>query len=121
MVTSELEVYRAVLYLAKYHCTTAFSAFFPATVKPCKGYHFWCAMGSPVSVFDRLWRDAVERIKNDNGTAQPLPHHRDHVLGAGAHHGGRQAHYYIPSTVVPSLPDVSDVALAFRSVFGHLI
>jgi hypothetical protein len=75
-------------------------------------------MGSPVSVFDRLWRDAVERIKNDNGPAQPLP---QHILAAGAHHGGRQAHCYIPSTVVPSLPDVSDVALAFRSVFGHLI
>lgn len=35
------DVYRTILYLAKYQCTTAFHAFFPATVKPCKGYHFW--------------------------------------------------------------------------------
>lgn len=37
----ELDAYRTILYLAKYQCTTAFHAFFPATLKPCKGYHFW--------------------------------------------------------------------------------
>lgn len=37
----EFDVYRTILYLAKYQCTTAFHSFFPATVKPCKGYHFW--------------------------------------------------------------------------------
>lgn len=37
----DFDIYRTVLYLAKYQCTTAFHAFFPATLKPCKGYHFW--------------------------------------------------------------------------------
>jgi len=37
----ELDMYRTILYLAKYQCTTAFHTFFPATLKPCKGYHFW--------------------------------------------------------------------------------
>jgi hypothetical protein len=41
MESVELDVYRTILYLAKYQCTTAFHAFFPATLKPCKGYHFW--------------------------------------------------------------------------------
>lgn len=41
MPSVELDAYRTILYLAKYQCTTAFHAFFPATLKPCKGYHFW--------------------------------------------------------------------------------
>lgn len=44
----ELDLYRTILYLAKYQCTTAFHAFFPAVLKPCKGYHFW------VSCFSRF-------------------------------------------------------------------
>jgi hypothetical protein len=118
--TSELDVYRTVLYLAKYHCTTAFSAFFPSTMKPCKGYHFWCAIGSPVSMFDRLWRDAVDRIKNESGNHShhnQQQHARDHH--SLTHRGGHSQ--FVSSAVLPSLPDVSDVALGFRSVFGHLI
>ena len=87
----ELDVYRTILYLAKYQCTTAFHSFFPATVKPCKGYHFWCAIGTPLPMFDRLIRDAVKRANN----------------------GGQ-------SVITPSR-EVSDVALGFRCVFGHLI
>lgn len=118
-MTSELDVYRTVLYLAKYHCTTAFSAFFPSTMKPCKGYHFWCAIGSPVSMFDRLWRDAVERIKSEGGhhSHSQQQHARDHH--SLAHRSGHSQ--FVPSAALPSLPDVSDVALGFRSVFGHLI
>ena len=100
---TEFDVYRTTLYLAKYQCTTAFHAFFPATVKPCKGYHFWvsgnpraneylptrltCHMQCPVvpvPIFDRLFRDGAERMEN-----------RQNLIG------------------------VSDVALAFRSVFGE--
>jgi len=88
----ELDIYRAILYLAKYQCTTAFHTFFPATVKPCKGYHFWCAIGTPLPIFDRLVRDATRRVNN-----------------------GREL------TAVGQISDVSDVALGFRCVFGHLI
>lgn len=34
------DIYRTILYLAKYQCTTAFHTFFPATLKPCKGCKF---------------------------------------------------------------------------------
>ena len=88
----ELDVYRTIIYLAKYQCTTAFHSFFPATIKPCKGYHFWCAMGTPLPMFDRLMRDGVKRANSS----------KDHG-------------------VVAPVRDVSDVALGFRCVFGHLI
>jgi hypothetical protein len=90
-VSVELDVYRTILYLAKYQCTTAFHAFFPATVKPCKGYHFWCAMGTPLPMFDRLLRDGVQRVRKDHSIATT-------VYG-----------------------DVGEVALGFRCVFGHLV
>jgi hypothetical protein len=89
----ELDLYKTVLYLAKYQCTTAFHTFFPSTVKPCKGYHFWCANGTPFPIFDRLLQDGVQRV-NSNSRDNP--------------------------TVVP-IPKISDVALGFRCVFGHLI
>ena len=84
-IAVELDVYRTILYLAKYQCTTAFHAFFPATIKPCKGYHFWCAIGQPLPIFDRLLRDGAKRVN------------------------ALRVH------------DVSDTALGFRCVFGHLI
>jgi hypothetical protein len=89
----ELDCYRVVLYLAKYQCTSAFHSFFPATLKPCKGYHFWCAMGTPLPTFDRLFRDALRRVNNNHSREKSI----------------QEAH------------DLSDVALAFRCVFGHLI
>jgi hypothetical protein len=71
-----MDCYRTILYLARYQCTTAFHAFFPTTIKPCKGYHF-C----------REAADAyVKRIK-----------------------------------VIVPIPEISGVALGFRSVFGHII
>ncbi|GKY97442.1 hypothetical protein MPSEU_000702700 [Mayamaea pseudoterrestris] len=88
----ELDVYRTILYLAKYQCTTAFHSFFPATVKPCKGYHFWCAIGTPLPMFDRLIRDGVKKANSSK------------------EHG-----------VVAHTQAISDVALGFRCVFGHLI
>lgn len=99
--SAELDVYRTILYLAKYQCTTAFHAFFPAVTKPCKGYHFWCAIGTPSPIFDRLLRDAAERIR---------------TAGCG---GGRYPQP--PAVVAPAVQDVSDVAVGFRCVFGHLI
>ena len=91
--TVELDIYRVVLYLAKYQCTSAFHSFFPTTLKPCKGYHFWCAIGTPLPTFDRLFRDAVRRT-NCNA--------RDKQL-------------------ILTGQDLTDTALAFRCVFGHLI
>ena len=88
-----LECYRTILYLAKYQCTSAFHAFFPATIKPCKGYHFWCPI-APVPIFDRLLREAVKRSRATSSS------------------GGQT---YAP------IHEVSDVPLAFRSVFGHLM
>jgi len=86
----ELDCYRTLLYLAKYQCTSVFHVFFPETTKPCKGYHFWCAIGTPLPIFDHLFREAVKRIRSKGNTITPLH-------------------------------DVSDVALGFRCVFGHII
>jgi len=86
----ELDCYRTILYLAKYQCTTAFHVFFPATTKACKGYHFWCAFGTPMPIFDRLFREAVKEIRGKDSSFIPVH-------------------------------DVSDVALGFRCVFGHII
>jgi hypothetical protein len=85
----KLECYRTILYLAKYQCTSAFHAFFPATLKPCKGYHFWCPI-APVPIFDHLFREAVKRARTSGKSYEVVP-------------------------------EVSDVPLAFRSVFGHLM
>jgi len=84
----ELECYRCLLYLTRYHCTSAFHKFFPSTRKSCKGYHFWCP-NSTVAIFDRMFRDAISRVRAQ-GNVTPI-----HT--------------------------VSDVALGFRSVFGHII
>jgi len=88
--STELDCYRTILYLARYHCTTAFHAFFPTTIKACKGYHFWCAQGTPLPIFDRAFREAAEE-------------------------------YVRRSKLIVPIPDVSDVSLGFRCVFGHLI
>jgi ankyrin repeat protein len=94
MSSVELDIYKVLLYLAKYQCTTAFHTFFPATSKPCKGYHFWCAIGTPSPNFDRLFREAIRRTNNSGGSREQIAN---------------------------TIHDVSDVALAFRCVFGHLI
>lgn len=92
--TVELEIYRTVLYLAKYQCTSMFHAFFPASTKAhCKGYHSWCSNRIPLPMFDRLLRDGAQRYKNS---------HKDTV-----------------GTNLVKSP--SEVALGFRCVFGHLI
>ncbi|GAX24917.1 hypothetical protein FisN_2Lh192 [Fistulifera solaris] len=91
-LTVELDLYRTVLYLAKYQCATAFHTFFPATMKSCKGYHYWCAIGTPLPMFDRLLRDGVQRFNSMNGN-KPI---KD---------------FHTPS----------EVALGFRCVFGHLV
>lgn len=88
----DLDIYRVILFLAKYQCTTAFHTFFPATAKPCKGYHFWCAIGTPLPIFDRLIRDATRRLKNSKDASS-----------------------------LSGISEVSDIALGFRCVFGHLI
>jgi hypothetical protein len=86
---SELECYRTLLYLSRYQCTAAFHTFFPPTSKVCKGYHFWCP-NTTISLFDRMFRDAIDRLR---------------------------AHDNLNS----SIHDVSDIALGFRSVFGHIV
>jgi len=76
----ELECYRTVLYLAKYQCTSAFHAFFPTILKPCKGYHFWCPI-APVPLFDRLLRDAIKRVQSRDGIYTPFHEVSDVALG----------------------------------------
>jgi hypothetical protein len=76
----ELDCYRTILYLAKYQCTTAFHAFFPATLKPCKGYHFWCPI-APLPIFDRLLREAVKRARAKDNTFAPIYDVSDVALG----------------------------------------
>ncbi len=85
---TEFECYRTLLYLSRYQCQSAFHKFFPTTSKACKGYHFWCP-NSTVSIFDRMFREALDRIRA-KGVATPVH-------------------------------DISDVALGFRGVFGHII
>lgn len=84
----ELECYQTLLYLTRYQCTSAFHKFFPATIRACKGYHFWCPH-STVTIFDRMFREASDRLRAQ-GNLGPVY-------------------------------DVSDIALGFRSVFGHII
>ena len=84
----ELECYQTLLYLTRYQCTSAFHKFFPATVRVCKGYHFWCPHSS-VTIFDRMFREASDRLRQQGNTS--------------------------------AVYDVSDIALGFRSVFGHII
>jgi hypothetical protein len=79
-VSVELDVYRTILYLAKYQCTTAFHAFFPATLKPCKGYHFWCPI-APLPILDRLLREAVKRVRAKDNTFAPIYDVSDVALG----------------------------------------
>jgi hypothetical protein len=76
----ELDCYRTILYLAKYQCTTAFHAFFPTALKPCKGYHFWCPV-APLPIFDRLLREAVKRIHIKNNTFAPFHDVSEVALG----------------------------------------
>lgn len=66
-----MDCYRTILYLAKYQCTSAFHAFFPATIKPCKGYHFWCPI-VPLPIFDRLFREAVKKVRANNVGIAPI-------------------------------------------------
>jgi hypothetical protein len=76
----ELDCYRTILYLAKYQCTTAFHAFFPATLKPCKGYHFWCPI-APLPIFDRLLREAIKRARAKSTSFVPFYDVSDVALG----------------------------------------
>ncbi|KAL7544101.1 hypothetical protein ACHAXR_013579, partial [Thalassiosira sp. AJA248-18] len=70
----ELDCYRTILYLARYQCTTAFHAFFPTTIRACKGYHFWCAQGtSPLPIFDRAFREAAESYGKEKKMLVPIP------------------------------------------------
>ena len=78
--TVELDCYRTVLYLAKYQCTSAFHSFFPATLKPCKGYHFWCPI-APVPIFDRLLHDAIRRVRTKSSGFAPFHDVSDVALG----------------------------------------
>ena len=67
----ELDCYRTILYLAKYQCTSAFHAFCPAVLKPCKGYHFWCPV-APLPIFDRMLREAVKRVRAKANSFAPI-------------------------------------------------
>lgn len=89
--STDLDCYRTILYLARYQCTTAFHAFFPTTTRACKGYHFWCAQGTA-----------------------PLPIF-DRAFREAAESYGKREKILVP------IPEVSDIALSFRSVFGHII
>jgi len=80
-VPIEFDCYRTLLYLAKYQCTSAFHNFFPATVKACKGYHFWCVQGTPSPSFDRFFRDAVKRLRAKGRALPPIHDASDIAIG----------------------------------------
>ncbi len=87
----ELDCYRTLLYLVRYQCTSAFHVFFPTKAKPCRGYHFWCAKGTPLPPFDRMYREAAAQLKNQT------------------------------DLVLCTSQQASDLSLGFRSIFGHII
>lgn len=93
----ELDCYRTLLYLAKYQCTTAFHVFFPTTIKACKSYHIWCPQNT-LNVFDRFFREARDKISLQQQQQQ-------NQQGTDTLH----------------IQEVSDIALGFRSVFGHVL
>jgi hypothetical protein len=120
----ELECYRTVLYLAKYQCTSAFHAFFPATIKPCKGYHFWYVFPLDVSLklyyghtitctvctFSHCFRFLSLECRCPIATLSIF----DRLLHEAVNRARTKSNGYSP------FHDVSDVALGFRSVFGKL-
>ena len=97
--TMELNCYRTMLYLVRYQCTSAFHRFFLATEKPCQGYRFWCANGAcPHSAFDKMYGKALAKLQ----------------LQMGGNNNKEQC-------MLPCLDGVSDTAVGFRCVFGHII
>lgn len=100
--SSGLDCYRTLLYLARYQCTTAFHAFFPTTTRACKGYHFWCAQGTPRPIFDRAFREAADDYYRRS-------------VGDGNRNDGNGEEDKAP------IHGVSDVAVGFRCIFGHMI
>lgn len=116
--TLELDCYRTILYLAKYQCTTAFHAFFPTTLKPCKGYHFWCPI-TPVPIFDRLLREAINK-RNSHHLTRCAIIPNDNTDRRGHHHHTSTKTKTTTNYQYTPMHDVSDVALGFRSVFGTL-
>jgi len=76
----EFDCYRTALYLAKYQCTSAFHTFFPAVLKPCKGYHFWCPIAT-VPIFDRLLHEAIQRARTKSTGYVPIHDVSEVALG----------------------------------------
>jgi hypothetical protein len=75
-----LDCYKTLLYLTRYQCTSAFHRFFLPVVKPCKGWHFWCPNGT-VSIFDRMFRDAVDRLRLGGNLHAKIHEPSDYALG----------------------------------------
>lgn len=105
---NELDVYRTLIYLSRYQCTSAFHRFFPTTSKPCRGFHFWCGSGSnPHTTFDSLFHKAATKLLT--------------VATSGT---GNGANDNIKQSALGSVnisDGVSDTAICFRCVFGHII
>lgn len=107
-----LDCYRTLLYLARYQCTTAFHAFFPTTTRACKGYHFWCAQGTPRPIFDRAFREAADDYRKHRGS-------NDGNNGGKDDDDGEEN---IDNKVThPPIHGVSEIAIGFRCTFGHMI
>lgn len=75
-----LDCYKTLLYLTRYQCTSAFHRFFPAVVRPCKGWHFWCPQDT-LSIFDRMFRDAVDRLRLSGRLHMKIHEPSDQALG----------------------------------------
>jgi hypothetical protein len=78
--SSSLDCYKTLLYLTRYQCTSAFHRFFPAVSRPCRGWHFWCPTGT-VSIFDRMFRDAVDRLRLNGRLHTKIHEPSDQALG----------------------------------------
>ena len=108
-----LDCYRTLLYLARYQCTTAFHAFFPTTSRACKGYHFWCAQGTPRPIFDRAFREAADDYRNHRGSNDNNGGKDDDNDDGEENDGNKVTH--------PPIHGVSEIAIGFRCTFGHMI
>jgi hypothetical protein len=108
----EIECYHTLLYLTRYQCTSAFHKFFPSTCKICKGYHFWVSV--VVATFCSI------NFSNNSHFFFLLqcPHTVITIFDRMFRDALDTLREQGDSTPIHN---ISDIALGFRSVFGHLI
>ena len=107
----EVECYHTLLYLTRYQCTSAFHKFFPSTCKICKGYHFWVGTFLVLNALNIVTLNFYLFVFQCPHTAITI---FDRMFRDALNASRKQGE----NTPVHN---ISDIALGFRSVFGHII